>query len=99
MTLEEEKFCKPDKYDENGDIKTYEMKPASYDKLDPETGIVRLNEYVTEKDVIIGKVIPLKTDGTDVKFKDNSTTIKVMSLDLLTKYILTKILIIIDLLK
>ena len=76
LTLEEEKFCKPEKYDENGDIKTLEMKPASYDKLDPETGIVRLNEYVTEKDVIIGKVIPLKTDGNNVKFKDNSTTIK-----------------------
>ena len=76
VTLEEEKFCKPEKYNEDGSIKTFEVKPASYDKLDPETGIVREGEFVTEKDVIIGKVIPLKQDEGSAKFRDNSTTIK-----------------------
>jgi len=76
ITLEEEKFCKPEKYNEDGTIKTFEVKPASYDKLDPETGIIREGEFVTEKDVIIGKVIPLKQDEGTAKFRDNSTTIK-----------------------
>jgi DNA-directed RNA polymerase II subunit RPB2 len=76
VTLEEEKFCKPEKYNEDGTIKTFEVKPASYDKLDPETGIVREGEFVTEKDVIIGKVIPLKQAEGSAKFRDNSTTIK-----------------------
>jgi len=76
VTLEEEKFCKPEKYNEDGTIKTYEIKPASYDKLDPETGIVRVGEYVTEKDVIIGKLIPLKSDDVNNTYKDSSTTIK-----------------------
>lgn len=76
VTLEEEKFCKPEKYNEDGTIKTFEIKPASYDKLDPETGIVKEGEFVTEKDIIIGKVIPLKQDEGTAKFRDNSTTIK-----------------------
>jgi DNA-directed RNA polymerase II subunit RPB2 len=76
VTLEEEKFCKPEKYNEDGTIKTFEIKPASYDKLDPETGIIREGEFVTEKDVIIGKVIPLKQDESTAKYRDNSTTIK-----------------------
>lgn len=76
ITLEEERFCKPVKYNVDGSVKTYEIKPASYDKLDPETGLVRVGEYVTEKDVIIGKVIPLKTDEGSAEFKDSSITIK-----------------------
>ena len=76
ITLEEEKFCKPEKYNEDGTIKTFEIKPASYDKLNPDTGIINKGEFVTEKDVIIGKVIPLKQDEGTAKFRDNSTTIK-----------------------
>ena len=77
ITLEEERFCKPEKFNLDGTVKTYEIKPASYDKLDPNTGLVNVGEFVSEKDVIIGKVIPLKTDNNgSAKFKDNSITIK-----------------------
>ena len=49
----EEKFCKPDPEYTKG------IKPGNYDKLD-ERGFVRENEYVTSKDVIMGKKLPLK---------------------------------------
>ena len=42
----------------------------NYDKLDPETGIIKNNEYVTDNDIIIGKTS--KLDGNTI---DKSTTI------------------------
>lgn len=67
----EEKFCKPDPEYTKG------IKPGNYDKLD-ERGFVRENEYVTSKDVIIGKKLPIKNkyiNGHQV-FKDCSTSLK-----------------------
>jgi len=75
-TLEEEKFCKPERFYPDGSIKTLEIKPASYDKLNPETGIINVGEYVTEKDIIIGKIIPLKSSDGNEQFRDSSTGIK-----------------------
>lgn len=42
----------------------------NYDKLDPDTGIIKNNEYVTDNDIIIGKTS--KLDGNTI---DKSTTI------------------------
>lgn len=71
-TLEDEKFCKPEKYYPNGKIKTERMGFGSYDKL-TEKGFVKEGTYVTGNDVIIGKVVPLKgaVEG-EAKFKDSS---------------------------
>ena len=67
----EEKFCKPDPEYTKG------IKPGNYDKLD-ERGFVRENEYVTSKDVIMGKKLPIKNkyiNGHQV-FKDCSTSLR-----------------------
>ena len=58
-TLEDEKFCKPQKFYPNGKIYTEKMSYGSYDKLD-ENGFVKIGEYVDGNDVIIGKVTMLK---------------------------------------
>ena len=74
--LEEEKFCKPVKYNPNGTLRTSEMKGGSYDKLG-EDGFVRMHEFVSDGDVIMGKVIPMKNAGPgEPQFKDSSTTIR-----------------------
>lgn len=54
-TGEEEFFTKPDP-------ETSHMKPYNYDKLD-DTGFVPVNTYVTDKDILIGKVMPHKVQG------------------------------------
>ena len=67
----EEKFCKPDPEYTKG------IKPGNYDKLD-ERGFVKENEFVTSKDVIIGKKLPIKNkylNGHQV-FKDCSTSLR-----------------------
>ncbi len=75
-TLEEEKFCKPEKYNPNGTIKTKGMKQGSYDKLD-EDGFIKVGSEVEDNDVIIGKVLPLKqTAPNEPKFKDASVSLK-----------------------
>lgn len=75
-TLEEERFCKPEKFNPNGTIKTRGMKQGSYDKLD-EDGFVKVGSKVGENDVIIGKVLPLKqTAPNEPQFKDASTSLK-----------------------
>jgi DNA-directed RNA polymerase II subunit RPB2 len=76
-TLEEEKFCKPQKYNPNGTIRTNLMKQgASYDKLE-ENGFVKEGTRVNDGDVIIGKCIPLKTTSDDdAKYRDASTSVK-----------------------
>jgi DNA-directed RNA polymerase II subunit RPB2 len=67
----EEKFAKPmEKY-------TQGLKPCNYDKLN-ENGFISKNEYVTSKDIIIGKVLPMKKkneNGHQI-FKDCSTNLR-----------------------
>lgn len=67
----EEKFCKPDiKY-------ISDKRNNNYDKLDSR-GFVRENTYVTDRDIIIGKQLPIKNkyiDGHQI-YKDCSTSLK-----------------------
>ena len=64
-TLEEEKFCKPVKYNPNGTPRTAGMKEGgSYGKLE-ENGFVKVGTRVNGGDAIIGKCIPLKTMSDD----------------------------------
>lgn len=67
----EEKFCRP-----NPD-KTKNMKPGDYSKLD-EHGFVKINEYVDNNDIIIGKVLPIKQKDNNGHqlFKDCSTSLR-----------------------
>ena len=75
-TLEDEKFCKPEKYFSNGKIKTEKMGYGSYEKLSDD-GFIKVGTKVEGNDVIIGKTIPLKgvLEG-EPKFKDASVTIR-----------------------
>ena len=65
----EEVRCKPDK------AKTCGIKFANYDKLD-ERGMIKPNAFVENRDIIIGKVIPIKENRNDhtkvIKFQDES---------------------------
>jgi DNA-directed RNA polymerase II subunit RPB2 len=76
-TLEEEKFCKPVKYNPNGTPRTAGMKEgSSYGKLE-ENGFVKEGTRVNGGDAIIGKCIPLKTTTDDeIKYRDSSTFVK-----------------------
>ena len=71
-SLQEEEFKKPDPSN------TQHIKPGSYDKLDPETGIVREGTRVNGGDVIIGKVIPIRSNEKDGVgyYKDSSTQLR-----------------------
>lgn len=74
-SLEEERFCKPVKYNANGTLRTAGTKSSSYDLLD-ENGLVRVGSAVKGGDVIIGKVVPLKNPMENgPKFRDASTSI------------------------
>ena len=81
-SLEEEKFCKPEKYNPDKTLKTVGMKSAtktgSYEHLDPATGFVKEGTSVNQGDIIIGKVIPLKaTPGEEgPQYKDASTAVR-----------------------
>jgi DNA-directed RNA polymerase II subunit RPB2 len=55
---EEERFCRPDPRT------TRHMKLANYAKLGPD-GIVPENTYVDQRDVLIGKVAPIRLRGAD----------------------------------
>ena len=55
---EEERFCRPNP------LTTRHMKLACYDKLGPD-GIVPENTYVTQEDVLIGKVAPIRLRAAD----------------------------------
>ena len=55
---EEERFCQPDPRT------TRHMKLANYSKLGPD-GLVPENTYVTQDDVLIGKVAPIRLRGAD----------------------------------
>jgi len=65
----EEIRCKPDK------TKTKNIKFANYDKLNNQ-GIVPENSLIEDRDIIIGKVIPIKENKNDftktVKYSDGS---------------------------
>tara|TARA_B100001063_G_scaffold247173_1_gene290949 strand:- start:1607 stop:5191 length:3585 start_codon:yes stop_codon:yes gene_type:complete len=66
---DEEIRCKPDKQ------KTKGMRFANYNKLD-NRGVVQENSLVEDKDIILGKIIPIKENRNDhtkvIKFKDQS---------------------------
>ena len=55
---EEDRFCRPNP------IATHQMKLANYSKLGDD-GIVPENTFVTEDDVLIGKVAPIRLRGVD----------------------------------
>ena len=55
---EEERFCRPSA------VTTRHMKTANYGKLGPD-GIVPENTYVSQEDVLIGKVAPIRLRGAD----------------------------------
>ncbi|MBG02287.1 MAG: hypothetical protein CL470_08465 [Acidimicrobiaceae bacterium] len=68
LSGEEEKFCKPEKE------KLLFPKPCNYSKLN-HTGFIDVNTYVDEKDILIGKVIPIK-NNEKYDYKDNSISLK-----------------------
>lgn len=75
-TLEDERFCKPEKYYSNGAIKTEKMSYGSYDKLD-DNGFVKVGEFVNGNDIIIGKTTPLKNSiEGEPKYRDASTSLR-----------------------
>ena len=75
-TLEDEKFCKPQKYYPNGKVYTEKMSYGSYDKLDA-NGFVKVNSYVDGNDIIIGKVTMLKDSiEGEPKARDLSTSLR-----------------------
>ena len=75
-TLEDEKFCKPQKYYPNGKIYTEKMSYGTYDKLDEE-GLVKIGEYVDGNDIIVGKVTMLKDSiEGEPKARDLSTSLR-----------------------
>ena len=67
----EEIRCKPDK------TKTKNIKFGNYDKLTSQ-GIMKENSLIEDRDIIIGKVIPIKENKNDftksVKFSDGSVS-------------------------
>lgn len=75
-TLEDEKFCKPQKLYPNGKVYTERMGFGSYDKLDA-NGFVKENSFVDGNDVIIGKVTMLKDSiEGEPKARDLSTSLR-----------------------
>jgi len=68
LSGEEDTFCSP-----NLD-KLLLAKPCDYSKLEP-SGFVKKDTYVSENDIIIGKVIPIKNDK-DYNYKDASVSIR-----------------------
>lgn len=74
-SLDEEKFCRPEKFNPDGSLKTASMR-GSYEHLD-ENGFAKVGSVVKKDDVIIGKVIPQKiTSNNSIRFKDSSTRVK-----------------------
>ena len=67
---DEEIRCKPDKH------KTKGIKFANYDKLDNKTGVMPENTLIENKDIIMGKIIPIKENRNDprklIKYQDKS---------------------------
>ena len=69
----EEVRCKPDKSN------TKNMKFANYDKLDS-NGIIKENTLLEDRDIIIGKVLPIKENKNDftktMKYSDESISFR-----------------------
>ena len=69
----EEIRCKPDKSN------TKNMKFANYDKLDS-NGIIKENTLIEDRDIIIGKVLPIKENKNDftktMKYSDESISFR-----------------------
>ena len=76
-TLEDEKFCKPEKFFPNKTVKTImRRETASYEKLNGD-GFVKIGAEVQPGDVIIGKIMPIKgAEEGEPKYKDVSKAIK-----------------------
>ncbi len=75
-SLEDEKFCKPQKYYPNGKIYTEKMSYGSYDKLD-DNGLVKVGESIDGNDIIIGKTTSIKDSiEGEPKAKDLSTSLR-----------------------
>ena len=68
LSGEEEKFMKPDKE------KLLFPKPCNYSKLE-ENGFVKKDTYVSDNDILVGKIIPIK-NNKDYDYKDNSVCIR-----------------------
>ena len=68
LSGEEEKFCRPNKE------KLLFPKPCNYSKLN-ENGFVDKDSYITEDDILIGKVIPIK-NSHEYDYRDNSVCLK-----------------------
>jgi len=68
LTGDEDKFCRPDR------SKLLFPKPCDYSKLGQD-GFVPKNTYVTDGDIIIGKVMPIKGDP-NYNYRDASVNIK-----------------------
>lgn len=70
---DEEIRCKPDP------TKTKGMKFCNYGKLTP-NGIMKVNTLIENKDIIIGKVVPIKENRSDhtkvIKYKDQSRELR-----------------------
>ena len=68
LSGDEDKFCKPDLQ------KLLYPKPCNYSKLDSD-GFVPTNTHVSDGDIIIGKVIPIK-NNPEYNYRDSSTGIR-----------------------
>lgn len=90
LSLVDEIFCKPEKYNSNGTIKTSEMKSGSYDKIG-EDGLPIIGKRVEGGDIIIGKVIPLKNVEVNMpEYKDASTILKTTEKGVIDKVYVNK---------
>ena len=68
LSGEEEKFMRPEK------SKLLFPKPCNYSKLE-DNGFVKKDTYVSDNDILIGKIIPIK-NNKDYDYKDNSVCIR-----------------------
>lgn len=68
LTGEEDIFCKPDTE------KLLFPKPCDYSKLN-HNGFVPKNTFVSNGDIIVGKVMPLK-NNTEYKYRDSSASLR-----------------------
>ena len=75
-TLEDEHFCKPEKFYQDGSVKTEKMSFGSYEALD-QHGFAKKGAHVKGNDIIIGKVIPTKNTGSGLsRYIDASTKLR-----------------------
>ena len=82
LSGEDELFCQPT----NKNTKV--LKGSNYGKLQA-NGIVAKNTFVCDKDIIIGKVIPVIEEGNTTTYRDNSTPLKNNESGFVDDYILS----------